>query len=148
MGVEVHRLMTKSRVALGSIVISISLLLPVGVALPSSGATLVSTGESAFCKTLLSFNTLAPTTTKFTTYRTWAKAYLPYYEKLLSTAPNPPVKKVLSELVTMMKAGASAASAKALSAYMAANRAKWTSGWKSLTKAVSACITSSVAATG
>lgn len=111
-----------------------------GAASASAPHTRVPHNEATFCKTLLTDHPTQPSSTSFTTFRAWAKANLPFYEKLAAAAPNAQVKDVLGELVAIIKADANASSVKVLSAYMAAHLAKWDDGWKALAKALTSCI--------
>jgi hypothetical protein len=118
------------------------LVLSLGVAVASSGAAgTYSAGESGFCKTILGFNSkeAAPKGTSLTDYKAWAKTILPFYEQLASEAPNSGSKKVLSDLVTILKDYEGAASLSKLEAYEVANRAGFMKGTKALSAAIVSC---------
>jgi hypothetical protein len=72
-------------------------------------------------------------------YRAWAKANLPFFEKLVAAAPNATTKSELNSLVTILKYEESATSAKSLATYAAANSLKWADGGKALASAIIAC---------
>lgn len=116
-----------------------ALVLSVGVA---GAATHVEASSSAFCKTILSFHAKEPTGTSYSSYQKWAKAYLPFWQKLASEAPSGATKTVLNELVTVVKYEASAKNYKALGAYYLAHQKQWTAGWKAFAKDIVSCATS------
>jgi hypothetical protein len=106
---------------------------------PAGAARQVSASESAFCKTLISISKFKqPTGTNYKNYQTWAKDYLPYWEKLASQAPAN-TKNVLNELVTILKYYASSKNLSGLGAYAAAHEVQWTNGWKAFAKDVETC---------
>ncbi len=128
-----------TRAALAGAVVGGTLVLSLGLAVPSSSAL----GNSAFCKTLFSFEGIAEknTTPKEITakgYVAWAKLLLPYYEKLASEAPSNG-KVVLNELVTIFKYYSHASSITGIETYIATNHAKFEAGTKALAKDIEAC---------
>jgi hypothetical protein len=128
-----------TRAALAGAVVCGSLVLSLGVAIPSSSAL----GNSPFCKTLFSFEGIAEkneTPTKITAkgYVAWSKLLLPYYEKLASEAPANG-KVVLNELVTIFKYYSHASSIAGIETYIATNHAKFEAGSKALAKDIEAC---------
>jgi hypothetical protein len=129
-----------TRAALAGAVVGGTLVLSLGLAVPSSSAL----GNSAFCKTIFSFEGIAekneaPKEITAKGYVAWAKLLLPFYEKLASEAPNNGGKVVLNELVTIFKYYSNASSIKAIEAYEAANHAKFEAGTKALAKDIEAC---------
>lgn len=132
----------KVRVA-GS-VSALSVLASSSVALTSSGAATrhLSASSSAFCSTLISFETkhpAPPTSINTNAYHAWAKSYLPLYEKLAANAPNAGSKKILNEVVTVLKYEAGAGSLAKLEKYILANKNTWTNAAKALTSAIVSC---------
>jgi hypothetical protein len=135
-------LASASRTAVAGMVAAGILVLSLGVAAPSSGASgTYSASASAFCKTIIGFSSkaAAPKGTSLTDYKSWAKSIIPFYEKLASEAPNSASKKVLGELVTILKDYAGASSLSKLGAYEAANHAAFLKGTKALSKAIISC---------
>jgi hypothetical protein len=126
------------RATLASAVVLGTLILSLGVAVPSSSAS------SKFCTTLLTFESkyaskdaVPPTT--FSKYKTWAKTLEPFYATLASEAPNAASKTVLGDVATILKYEASTSSWTKLEAYESANRAKFEAGTKALAKAIESC---------
>ncbi len=89
-----------------------------------------------------SFHAKEPTGTSYKNYQTWAKTYLPFWEKLASEAPSTGSKKVLNELVTILKYYASSKNFSSLGAYAAAHEVQWANGWKAFAKDVETCAVS------
>lgn len=131
-----RRLVATSRAALASGVVLATLVVSLGVAVPSSSAL----GSSAFCKTLFSYKPIAPPTKVNTvSYKKWAKADLPFYEKLASEAPNAKTKTILNEIVTILKYEANSTSLKSLETYVAANHVHFAKSSIALAHAIVAC---------
>ncbi|HEV3267771.1 MAG TPA: hypothetical protein VGZ68_05160 [Acidimicrobiales bacterium] len=125
-----------TRAALASGVVLATLVVSLGVSVPSSSAL----GTSPFCKTMFTFHPVAPPTKISTTsYSKWAKAYLPFYEKLDSEAPNAKTKAILDEIVTILKYEAGSNSLKGLETYIATNQKKFAKSSVALAKAIIAC---------
>lgn len=122
---------------------SAALVLSLGVGVASSGAsTMKSASPSAFCTTLLSFSKIKqPAMSNATTYRKWIKAYLPTWEKLAAEAPAGS-KKVLSEVVVILKYEQNTTSALKMEAYVAKNAKAWANGWKAFATSAVSCVTS------
>jgi hypothetical protein len=100
-------------------------------------------GNSAFCKTLFSFEPIAekndaPKEITAKGYVAWAKLLLPYYEKLASEAPSSG-KVVLNELVTIFKYYSNAKTLTGIETYISMNHAKFEAGTKALAKDIEAC---------
>jgi hypothetical protein len=139
--IRTRRLVAASRTALAGGVVLATLVVSLGVAVPSSSAL----GSSPFCKSMFSYETKyaskAAPPTKLTTksYHAWAKAILPFYETLASEAPNAKTKTVLNEIVTILKYESSASSLTSLEAYINANHIKFENGTKALANAIIAC---------
>jgi hypothetical protein len=135
-------MVSASRIALAGMVTAGILVLSLGVAVPGSGAAgSYSASESVFCKALIGFNfgKSAPKGSSLTAYKSWAKSILPLYEKLASDAPNAGSKKVLSELVIILKDYESSSSLQKLKASEIANQAAYLKGTKALIAAIVAC---------
>jgi hypothetical protein len=112
------------------------MLVSLGVAVPSSSAL----GTSAFCQTIFTYKPIKPPSTfTTTTYHAWAKSYLPFYEELASEAAKSSTKKVLTEIVTVLKYEANAKSLTSLEKYVATNQTTWTNDAKALANAIIAC---------
>jgi hypothetical protein len=127
------------RSTLASAVVLGTLVLSLGISVPSSSA-----GSSKFCTTLISYETkyaskdaVPPTT--FSKYKTWAKTLLPFYETLASEAPNAASKTVLGDVATILKYESKESSWTKLEAYETANHAKFEAGTKALAKAIESC---------
>jgi hypothetical protein len=128
-----------TRATLASAVVLGTLVLSLGISVPSSSAS-----SSKFCTTLLSFESkyaskdaVPPTT--FSKYKTWAKTLEPFYATLASEAPNAASKTVLGDVANILKYEGTTSSWTKLEAYESANRAKFLAGTKALTKAIVAC---------
>ncbi len=128
----------RSRVMLGGAVIASVLTLGAGAA-GAGASTRVLATESAFCHTILTFHSHAPTGTTYTSYQKWAKTYLPFWEKLASQAPSSGSKRVLGQLVTILKYEATSTNYKTLGAYIASHQTQWIAGWKAFTKDITNC---------
>jgi hypothetical protein len=129
-------LSTRTRAVVAGAVLASGLILPTAlVVAPASAA------PSAFCTTVFGFAKEAkvPATSTLAGYRAWAKSLIPFYEKLASEAPNAASKKVLTEIVTVLKDYTSAKSYAKLTAYELANKAKWEAGTKALAAAIISC---------
>ncbi len=138
--VRTRLMVSASRVALAGMVTAGILVLSLGVAVPNSGAVgSYSASESAFCKTMFTFKESTPSGTSLNDYKSWAKGIIPLYEKLASEAPNAPTKKVLNQLVTILKDYQSAGSLAGLKAYEVANHASFLKNTKAFSAAIVAC---------
>jgi hypothetical protein len=121
----------------GSVVATV-LIVPLSLSAPQAGAI----GSSPFCTALFSWVGHQPPVPKSITlkgYRSWAKALVPYYEKMAATAPNAKTKTVLDDVVVVLKAYANYTSLTKLSAYEAAHHAKFEADVKSLAASLKAC---------
>jgi hypothetical protein len=131
-------LFSGARATLAAAVMLGTVVLSLGVAVPNSSAS-----ESAFCKSILSFeSTYASKETPPTSikdYKGWAKQFVPLYETLASEAPNNASKTVLNEIVTILKYESTQTSLTKLESYIAANQAKFVAGDKALAKDIEAC---------
>jgi hypothetical protein len=139
MFIHARKYVSGARTALAGAVVCGTLVLSLGMAVPTSSAL----GNSAFCKTIFSFEAIAEkneTPTKITAkgYVAWSKLLLPFYEKLASEAPANS-KVVLNELVTIFKYYSHATSITSIEAYVEANHAKFEAGSKALAKDIEAC---------
>jgi hypothetical protein len=128
-----------ARATLASAVVLGTLVLSLGISVPSSSAS-----SSKFCTTLLSFESKyaskdAVPPTSFSKYKTWAKTLQPFYATLAAEAPNAASKTVLSDVATILKYESKESSWTKLEAYESANRAKFEAGTKALAKAIESC---------
>jgi hypothetical protein len=128
-----------TRAALAGAVVCGTLVLSLGMAVPSSSAF----GSSKFCQTILTFETKyaskATPPTSFKGYKAWAKYLLPFYEQLAAEAPNDASKTTLNEVVVILKYEATDTSIPSLEAYIKANSVKFDNGAKTLGKDIAAC---------
>jgi hypothetical protein len=128
-----------TRAALAGAVVCGSLVLSLGIAVPSSSAF----GSSKFCQTILTYETkyaskaAAPTSLKG--YKAWAKYLLPFYETLAAEAPNDASKSTLNEVVKILKYESTDTSIPSLQKYITANSVKFDNGAKTLGKDIAAC---------
>jgi hypothetical protein len=125
-----------SKTALGAVVVIATMVVSLGVAVPSSSAS----SSSSFCKSIKTYKpTTAPTAINTKSYHAWAKALLPFYEKLTSEAPNAKTKQELNELVTILKYEANSSSLTGLESYISAHGVAWANGLKALVSAFLSC---------
>ena len=135
-----RRLVRSTSAALAGAVVAGTLVVSLGMGVPSSSA-----GESAFCTTLFTFvekyevKYAAPKGLTIGDYKAWAKLLLPFYEQLASDAPNAASKTELNYIVTILKYYTSSTSWTALEAYANANHVKFEEGTKALANAVKGC---------
>lgn len=132
---------------LGSLLASTGLVIALIAVTPSGASTSRLASQSAFCHTIMTIDVKSPAMTNYKTYRAWAVAYLPTYQKLAAQAPNAAVRSLLNRIVSIMKATINFTSIKAFAGYISTHRAQWASDWLALTKAIGACI-SSIGAVG
>lgn len=133
-------MVTTSRTAFAGTLAAAVMMVSLGMAVPTSGATTLRyASPSAFCTTIYSYHATAPTGTNSNSYRTWAKTNLPFYKKLASQAPSAKTKKVLNELVTILKYEARQKNLKALGKYIVKNQVQWANGSKAFAASVLAC---------
>jgi len=129
-----------SRSALVGSLAAAAMVVSLSAAVPASGAATVrSASPSAFCTTIYTFHPTAPSGTNYSNYRKWAKSYLPFYKKLASEAPNTATKKVLNEIVTVLKYESTQKNLKSLGLYVAKNQKYWVKASKSLATAIVSC---------
>ena len=129
--------------AFAGVATSAALILSLGVGVASSGASRTkSASPSAFCTTLLSFSKIKePSTSNLSTYRKWIKTYLPTWEKLASEAPAG-TKKVLSEVVVILKFEKNTANVMKEGSFIAKNAKVWAAGWRAFATDAISCVTS------
>jgi|GEM_PF-1246330 len=133
------------RSTISAVALSGALVASVGaLASPSGANTVKFAAPSPFCKTLLSFSSMkgAPSTANLTTYRHWIAVYLPKFETLDSQAPNASVKRVLDEIVAVLKSESSLTSAVKLQHYIVKNQKQWTNDWKVFATSAMSCVSS------
>jgi hypothetical protein len=128
-----------TRAALAGAVVCGTLVLSLGMAVPSSSAL----GSSKFCQTILTYESKyaskSTPPTSFKGYKAWAKFLLPFYENLAAEAPNDSSKTALNEVVVILKYEAKDSSITSLEAYIKANSVKFDNGIKTLGKDIAAC---------
>lgn len=128
-----------TRGALAGAMVCGTLVLSLGMAVPSISAL----GSSKFCKSILSYETKyaskATPPTSFKGYRAWAKYLLPFYETLAAEAPNEASKNTLNEVVAILKYESKDSSLTSLEAYIKANTVKFENGATTLGKDIAAC---------
>jgi hypothetical protein len=112
------------------------MVVSLGVAVPSSSAS----SSSSFCTTIRTYKPVNPPTSINTaSYHAWAKALLPFYQKLASEAPNAKTKQELNGLVTILMYEANSTSLTSLESYIAANGVAYANGLKALVSALMSC---------
>jgi hypothetical protein len=119
-------------------VVATALIVPLSLSAPQAGAL----STSPFCTALFSWvehQPPAPKSLTLNSYRSWAKALVPYYEKMAATAPNAKTKTVLNDVVIVLKAYANYTSLTKLAAYEKAHQAKFQADVKSLAASIKAC---------
>jgi hypothetical protein len=112
------------------------MVVSLGVTVPSSSAS----SSSSFCQTIKTYKpTMTPTSINTKSYHAWAKALLPFYEKLTREAPNSKTKHELNALVTILKYEANSTSLTGLESYIAANGVAWAHDLRALVSAFTSC---------
>jgi hypothetical protein len=142
---ETRQFGSRLRTSIAALTLSGVMLASVGVAVDSGGASgMKLAGQSAYCKTLMSFSAIkgAPSTKNLVAYRNWISAALPKFQKLQSQAPNASVKRVLGDLVVVLKSQSNATGAAKLQRAIAANQKQWVNDWKVFTSSALSCVTS------
>ncbi len=138
MTTRTNRLASRARMLIAGSVVATALIVPLSLSTPEAGAL----STSRFCTALFSWvEHQPPTPTKLTLsgYRAWAKALVPYYEKMASAAPNAKTKTVLDDIVVVLKAYANYTSLSKLSAYEKAHHAAFEKDVKALAASIRAC---------
>ncbi len=133
-----NRLVRRARTLIAAAVACTALIVPLSVVATPAGAT------SAYCTALFSWEKHQvdpPAKLTITSYRTWSKTLLPYYEKLAATAPNAATKTVLNDLVSVLKAYANNTSLKALSLYEVQHHAAFERDVTVLAQSIEHCAT-------
>jgi hypothetical protein len=133
-----------ARSAMTAFVAASIALFTMGACVAGSGAagSYQSASSGNFCKTIKTFAVAEPPTyVTISTYHVWAKLYLPAYEKLASEAPSSSVKKLLTEIVTILKFEEHATSLTKLEKYVVTNSAIWKKGVLQLTESTITCAT-------
>jgi hypothetical protein len=129
-------LLASSKTTLGAVVVVATMVVSLGVAVPSSSAS----GSSAFCTMVKNYKpSSSPTSINTKSYHAWAQSVLPFYEKLASEAPSSKSKQELSELVTILKDEANTTSLTSLEASIASNETAWANGLKAVLSALMTC---------
>lgn len=126
-----------ARLALSGVAVA-TLAMSLGAAVPS-GASSLSADKAAYCHTLLTFHSKAPTGSSAKGYQAYAKAYLPLWTKLASEAPNDASKTVLNEVVKILKYEAHSKNLKVMSLYIASHQKQWVKGWSQFSKDIISC---------
>jgi hypothetical protein len=114
-----------------------ALTVSLGVAESSSSA------GSAFCNTIITFyehdsKEITPPTS-MSTYRAWAAALVPFYQKLASEAPNAASKTTLGDVAAILQWESKKQSISKLEVYIAKNHAKFEAGTKAVANAIRSC---------
>jgi hypothetical protein len=129
----------RPRAALAALATTTVLLVSLGVE-PSVGATAWRTAApNPFCQAMISVHPQPPTGTDYASYRTFAKTYLKYYEKLDSRAPNASVKRLLNQVIAIMKVEAATSNRARLAAYVSAKQVLWYQEWTLFVKSIVSC---------
>ncbi len=138
-----RRLVTRVRMMVAGSLVAGALLVPLSVSTPPAGAL----SNSPFCKAVFAWAyhpANLPTSLKLSTYHTWTKIVLPYYERMEATAPNARTKEILGFIVTALRDYANSTSLSKLAAYEKANQARFAADVKVLAASVKACVTAGV----
>ena len=106
---------------------------------PSGAATYKSAGESAFCKSIFTFHPTTPAKINLKSYEAWAKTLEPFYAKLASEAPNGASRRVLGEVVLVLKYYEKSTSLTKLDLAIAKYHSQWLAGTKALAAAIVSC---------
>jgi hypothetical protein len=129
----------RPRAALAAFALSMGLLVSLGVG-PSVGAAALRTAApNPFCQAMISVHPQPPTGTDYASYRAFAKKYLKYYEKLDARAPNVSVKRLLNQVIAIMKVEAATSNRAKLAAYVSAKQVVWYEDWTLFIKSIAAC---------
>jgi len=132
------RLTSRARLLIAGSVVATALIVPLGLSTPEAGAL----SSSPFCTALFSWvqhQPPVPTTLSLTSYHAWAKALVPYYEKMAKVAPNAKTKTALNDIVVVLKAYGNYTSLTKLAAYEKANHASFEANVTSLAASIKAC---------
>lgn len=129
------------RTALGMVVAATMLSVVTGLATssPADAAAYHSAAPSAFCHALFNMPKVAPKGTSPKDYQTWAKYWLPWYQKLASTAPNTAVKSLLNQVVVVLKYEANGSNLKSVTSYYRTHSKQWVKASRSLANAFISC---------
>lgn len=125
--------------AVGSVATA-ALLIPLSVAVPSASAS-----KSPFCAAVFNWAShpvKTPTGLTIASYHKWVSAALPYFEKMDATAPNAKTKEILGYIVTVFKKYETTTSLLKLGEYEKTHAAAFAADVKSLTLAITSCVTS------
>jgi hypothetical protein len=115
------------------------LLVSLGVAPSVGAATWRTAAPNPFCQAMISVHPQPPTGTDYASYRTFAKKYLKYYEKLDARAPNASVRRLLNQVIAIMKVEAVTSNRAKLVAYVSAKQVLWNQEWTLFVKSVVSC---------
>ncbi len=131
----------RARGVIGGVLASAVAVVSFGIGTPSASASSITTASpSQFCTTIFTYHaTAVPNPSNLKSYKAWAKALEPFYEKLASEAPTAASKSVLKEVVVVLKYYASSSSIAKLDASVLKYHAKWSAGAKALAKAIESC---------
>jgi hypothetical protein len=114
-----------------------TLVVSTGVAVTPSGAV-----SGAFCSSIFTFAKAEPNLTQELSsgnYAAWAKATLPYVEKIDAAAPAGKDKAVFNAVVAVYKYLANDKSSADLVKYLKLNQAKLQAATKAVAKSVESC---------
>lgn len=140
---HVRVLRSRLRTVLAGALIAGALLAPLGVATPEAGAL----GSSPFCHAVFNWTkhpARIPTKVSITTYHTWVKETLPYYERMEATAPNAKTKAVLTFVVTVLKTYGRDTNLGALGAYERLHARQFAADVKALVRSIIGCLTGGI----
>ena len=134
---RVSGLIPRLRLVTAGAILATGLAVPMAMSAPASAHS-----TTPFCNAVFSYakhNKSAPSPTNLGSFRAWAKAILPYYEKMEATAPDKKTKEVLAVVVAIIKNFANMKSLLALEEYFAGHAKQYTVDVQSLAKDISAC---------
>jgi hypothetical protein len=138
MFIRTNRLASRARILIAGSVIATAMIVPVSLAAPEAGAL----STSPFCSALFNWvghQPPVPTKLTLSSYHAWAKALVPYYQRMAAVAPNAKTKTVLNDIVVVLKAYGNYTSLSKLAAYEKGHRAVFQADVKSLAASIKAC---------
>ncbi len=98
-----------------------------------------SAAPNPFCQVMIATHPQPPTGTTASTYRSFARQYLPYYRGLAVVAPSAMIRRDLHQVIAIMKLEAGPTSNATLEKLVAKNQVTWARDWTLFTTAVVAC---------
>lgn len=116
-----------------------SVLIVVSLGAPAGASSRPVAAPNPFCQAMIAVHPQPPTGVDYAAYRSFAKRYLAYYEKLDVRAPNVSVRRLLNQVIAIMKVEAATKNSTKLAAYVAAQQVVWFRDWTLFTKSIVSC---------